>query len=115
MQNVSVMDDDLGAAIDEKDMIRAAQADPTAFDMLYHRYADQVYAYLRTRTSTVDDAADLTQQVFLQALRALPRYHMTQAPFAAWLFMSATPICLRPMMGPPAPWFATSMRPCRRR
>ena len=38
-------------------------ADPAAFDRLYHRYADQVYAYLRTRTGTADDAADLTQQV----------------------------------------------------
>jgi RNA polymerase sigma-70 factor, ECF subfamily len=89
MQKVSAMDDNPGAAIDEKDMIRAAQADPTAFDMLYHRYADQVYAYLRTQTSTPDDAADLTQQVFLQALRALPRYHLTQVPFAAWLFRIA--------------------------
>jgi hypothetical protein len=40
MQNLSVMDDNPGAGIDERDMIRAAQADPTAFGMLYHRYAD---------------------------------------------------------------------------
>ncbi|MBV9280448.1 MAG: sigma-70 family RNA polymerase sigma factor [Chloroflexi bacterium] len=69
--------------------IRAAQADPTAFSPLYLQYRDRVYAYLRTRTSGPEDAADLTQQVFLQALDALPRYRQRGAPFAAWLLRIA--------------------------
>src|SRR5229473_2397656 len=70
-------------------LVRAAQASPTAFGSLYERYRDRVYGYLRTRTRSPEDAADLTQQVFVQALDALPRYREQGAPFAAWLLRIA--------------------------
>jgi RNA polymerase sigma-70 factor (ECF subfamily) len=66
-------------------LVRAAQEDPAAFAALYRRYRDRVYAYVRTRTRSAEDAADLTQQVFMQALDALPRLRMEQATIAAWL------------------------------
>jgi RNA polymerase sigma-70 factor (ECF subfamily) len=69
----------------ERALVLAAQADPAAFAPLYHRHRDRIYAYLRTRTATAEDAADLTQQVFVQALDALPRYRAGRVPFAAWL------------------------------
>jgi len=72
---------------DEMALVREAQQDPAAFDPLYQRYLDRIYAYLRSRTTTPEEAADLTQQVFLQALDALPRYH--GGSFAAWLFRIA--------------------------
>jgi len=72
---------------DELTLVRAAQRDPVAFDPLYDRYIDRVYAYLRARTATPEDAADLTQQVFTYALAALPRYRA--GSFAAWLFRIA--------------------------
>lgn len=73
---------------DEERLIAAAQADPTAFAALYRRYVERMYRYLRAHTRD-DDAADLTQQVFLRALDALPRYRAGAAPFAAWLFRIA--------------------------
>jgi RNA polymerase sigma-70 factor (ECF subfamily) len=73
----------------EESMVHAAQADPAAFGPLYERYRDRVYAYLRTRTLSDDDAADLTQHVFVHALDALPRYRTHGAPFAAWLLRIA--------------------------
>lgn len=69
----------------EADLIRAAQADPAAFAPMYQRYRDRIYAYLRTRTPDAEEAADLTQQVFLQAIAGLPRYRVERTPFVAWL------------------------------
>ena len=65
----------------EAALVRAAQEDLTAFAPLYERYRDRIYAYLRTRTRSAEDAADLTQHVFLQALDALPRYRPQRVPF----------------------------------
>jgi RNA polymerase sigma-70 factor (ECF subfamily) len=73
------------AGPEEAALVRAAQENAAAFGPLYERYRDRIYAYLRTRTREAEDAADLTQQVFLQALAALPRYRVGRVPFAAWL------------------------------
>ncbi len=80
-------DDDTGA--DEAALITAARGAPAAFGILHQRYHARVYRYLRARTESPEDAADLTQQVFLQAFDALPRYRERGLPFAAWLFRIA--------------------------
>lgn len=74
------------ACDDETALVREAQRNPAAVGRLYDRYVDRVYRYLRARTPAEDDARDLTQQVFMQMLTALPRYHPRKAPFGAWLF-----------------------------
>jgi RNA polymerase sigma-70 factor (ECF subfamily) len=74
---------------DEAELVTAAQLDPPAFDALYRRYLPRVYRYVRAQVSNAEDAADLTQQIFLQALDALPSYHARGLPFAAWLFRIA--------------------------
>lgn len=74
---------------DEDAAIRAACVDPAAFAPLYRRYRDRVYWYVRTRTATDEDAADLTQQIFAQAVAALGQYRPGRGPFAAWLFAIA--------------------------
>jgi len=74
---------------DEAELVSAAQAHPSAFALLYQRYLPRVYHYVRARLETDDDAADLTQQIFLQALDALPSYQPRGAPFVAWLFQIA--------------------------
>jgi RNA polymerase sigma-70 factor (ECF subfamily) len=79
---------------DEAGRIAAAQVDPAAFAALYRRYLPRVYRYLRARAPVLEDAADLTQQVFLQALDALPSYRPSGAPFAAWLFRIARHVAI---------------------
>lgn len=74
---------------DETELVRAAQAHPSEFALLYQRYLPRVYHYVRSRLETEEDAADLTQQIFLQALDALPAYQPRGAPFVAWLFQIA--------------------------
>ncbi len=77
------------ATEDEDAVIRAARADPAAFAPLYRRYRDRVYWYVRARTATDEDAADLTQQIFAQAVAALGQYRSGRGSFAAWLFAIA--------------------------
>lgn len=90
MESVSqLLADQNSRAGDEQAAITAAQRDPGEFVVLYDRYATRLYRYIRTRTASEDDAADLCQVVFLRALDALPRYRPTGAPFAAWLFKIA--------------------------
>lgn len=65
---------------------RAAAGDTEAFGCLYDIYADRIYRHIYYRTSSVEDARDLTQDVFIEAWRALPRYKRTKTPFLGWLF-----------------------------
>lgn len=71
---------------DESTLIETAKANPKAFGDIYERYVGRVYRYMHARAESDEDAEDLTQQVFLQALDALPRYRERGLPFAAWLF-----------------------------
>lgn len=80
---------DDGEEDDESALVQAAQLDPLSFGELHSRYEARVWRYLRARTENEEDAADLTQQVFLQALDALPKYKERGLPFAAWLFRIA--------------------------
>jgi RNA polymerase sigma-70 factor (ECF subfamily) len=73
----------------ETALVRAARNDPVAFGILYQRYLPRIYRYLRARSGSDEDAADLAQQVFLRALDAIPNYHERGLPFAAWLFRIA--------------------------
>ena len=74
---------------DEHELVAAAQADAAEFDVLYLRYVTRIYRYIRLRVALDQDALDLTQQVFLKALAALPRYRPSGIPFSAWLFRIA--------------------------
>jgi RNA polymerase sigma-70 factor (ECF subfamily) len=65
---------------------RAVAGDAEAFGKLYDIYADRIYRHIYYRTNNVDDARDLTQEVFAKAWRVLPKYRRTNTPFLGWLF-----------------------------
>jgi RNA polymerase sigma-70 factor, ECF subfamily len=65
---------------------RAVSGDTEAFGCLYDIYADRIYRHIYYRTSNVEDARDLTQEVFTKAWQGLPRYKRTNTPFLGWLF-----------------------------
>jgi len=69
----------------DDDLARTAVSDPAQFALLYRRYVSRVYRYYYGRVGNAGDAEDLTAQLFLEALTALPRYR-PQGSFAAWLF-----------------------------
>jgi RNA polymerase sigma-70 factor, ECF subfamily len=70
-------------------IVAAAQADPAAFAVIYDRYLPRIYRYLAAKAATPEDAADLTQAVFLKAFNGLARYRSATTPFASWLFRIA--------------------------
>ena len=71
---------------EEVQAIVAAQHNPIAFADLYMRYQTRIARYVQTHVDQPQDVEDLTQQIFLQALKALPRYRPRGVPFVTWLF-----------------------------
>jgi RNA polymerase sigma-70 factor (ECF subfamily) len=68
--------------------VRAGKGDAAAFGALYDRYVEAVYRYVYYRVRNDAEAEDLTSDVFMRALRAIPRYEPRQA-FLAWLYRIA--------------------------
>ena len=75
---------------EERRLIEAAQRDPARFADLYEKYFEPVYAYVVRRVRSRQEAEDLTAELFHKALRSLPRFKWTGAPFASWLFRIAS-------------------------
>lgn len=68
---------------------RARHGDAEAFGSLYDRYQPEILRYLTHRLRDQELAEDLTQQVFLKAWQAVPRYQQRGVPFKAWLYRMA--------------------------
>lgn len=77
--------DDLGHIIQ-----RAQQGNQEAVAMLYDTHVDKIYRYVIHRVPTVEDAEDVTAEVFLNMVKRLPDYQITGAPFEAWLYRIAS-------------------------
>ena len=80
--NSAVRDEDAALAR------RASSGEAEAFGVLYDRYVDQVYRYVFYRVRNEAEAEDVTSDVFMRALRAIPKYEPRQA-FLAWLYRIA--------------------------
>lgn len=65
---------------------RFQSGDRDAFSILYARYYERVFSYLRMLLNNTHDAEDGAQQVFMQVLEGLHRYERREVPFRAWLF-----------------------------
>jgi RNA polymerase sigma-70 factor (ECF subfamily) len=70
--------------------VEAARRDPLHFEPLYRKYVAQVYSFALYETRAHHEAEDITEQVFLQALRGLPTFHDRGldegSTFRVWLF-----------------------------
>ena len=62
--------------------------DAAAFDQLVTRYSADVYALLFRLTENAEEAADLTQETFLNALRGIKKFR-GEADLKTWLFRIA--------------------------
>lgn len=68
---------------------RARRGSPEATSALYKRYYQCIYRYFYYRTGDSQTAEDLTADVFLRMVEAIPNYRIEATPFQAWLFQIA--------------------------
>ena len=82
------------ARIEERAAIEAClSGDPSAFDILVVRHQKAIQRVCYRFTGNTEDAADLTQEVFVKAYRSLPKFRGTSA-FSTWLYRIAVNACL---------------------
>ena len=76
------------ATLPDNDLVHLARGGlADAFDCLYRRYAGELEGFIAARVTDVEQAADLTSQVFTKAFAALPRYQA--GSFRGWLYAIA--------------------------
>ena len=75
---------------DEQSLVhRAQRGEKEAFAQLYENHFDKIYRYVALRIGNKTEAEDVTQQVFLNALRSISSFKWRGAPFSTWLFRIA--------------------------
>jgi RNA polymerase sigma-70 factor, ECF subfamily len=80
-------------ADDERAWVAAARGgDARAFDLLVERHQQAIFRLCYRLARNPDDAADLTQEVFLRAFRAM-RSFRGESAFGTWLYRIALNMC----------------------
>lgn len=81
-------DPQLPSQTDEQLMISFSKGVSVAFDQLFLRYKQPIFAFFRRRIADLSRAEELTQETFVALFRAAARYQ-PQAPFRSYLFAIA--------------------------
>ncbi len=77
--------DGLAVANEASLIKRARHGDPDAWDSIFNRYYPEIYAYMRYRAATIEDAEDLAATVFERAVQHIRTYKPTGSGLGAWL------------------------------
>lgn len=87
---MSAVHESRGAAFDEDLLLvdRVLEGDEPAFQTLFARYYDKVFAIARGVLLDSDEAADAVQEIFTLVYRKLHRFDR-RARFSTWLFRIA--------------------------
>lgn len=78
-------------ALSDQDLLlveRAARGDREAFETLFARHYDRIYAIARGVLLDPDEAADATQEIFAAVLKNLKRFDH-RSRFSTWLYRVA--------------------------
>ena len=68
---------------------RARQRDPVALTQLYEENFDKISRYIVLKIGDRTEAEDMTQQVFLNAVKSISSYKYKGMPFSSWLYRIA--------------------------
>ncbi len=71
----------------------AVAGDEPSAEAIYHRFSPPVFRLAASLLNDADDADEVTQDVFVYALRNLRRYDPKRASFQTWLFTIAISRC----------------------
>jgi RNA polymerase sigma-70 factor (ECF subfamily) len=77
------------AAEEERELVERAKGDPEAFEELYGRYYGRIFAFAYRRLRSRELAEDVTADVFMKALDALPRFTWQGVSVSAWFYRIA--------------------------
>jgi RNA polymerase sigma-70 factor (ECF subfamily) len=72
-------------ALPDQVLEKAKAGDASAFEALYNAYKHQVYILCFMKTNDIQDAEDLTQEVFVRVYRKVSGFR-GDAAFATWLY-----------------------------
>jgi len=86
---VAGRDRDAHAGLSDADLIAASVADPEVFGGIFTRHVDAVRRSVARRVG-LDDADEVTAEVFVRAFRLRSRYDPAQPVARPWLFGIAT-------------------------
>jgi len=64
---------------------RCVAGDPAAWQEIVHQYNRRIYNICYRFSGSADDAADLTQEVFIKIYRTLSTFDGTRAAFMTWV------------------------------
>src|SRR5688500_17003509 len=79
---------------DDREAILACQrGDRAAFDLLVERHQREIYRLCFRYVNSHEDAADLAQDTFVKAYRAIGRFR-GDSTFSTWLYRIAVNTCL---------------------
>lgn len=70
-------------------VVRAQKGDVEAVGLLFDEHQAAIFRYLWARLADRHTAEDLTGEVFVRMVTALPGYQVTSVPFRAWLYRIA--------------------------
>lgn len=76
--------------LQEQKLIEKAKFNPRDFEGLYNKHFQPIFLFILKRVGEKEVAADMTSQVFLNALTHLKKYSYRGIPFSSWLFRIAS-------------------------
>lgn len=75
---------------EEKELIEQAKHDPLAFGKLYDAYYPKISLYILHRIVNVQEAQDITSEVFYKVMKGLRIFEWRNISFSSWVYKIAT-------------------------
>lgn len=78
---------------DREIIVRIQKGEADLYDLIVERYKSRIYSVIYNMTGNHEDAADLSQEIFVKAFKALPTFRV-ESHFYTWLYRIAINSCL---------------------